>query len=335
MPAELQAPPKSEDLACTGKEGFIEIECEISGNNMVVKFKKLASATGTFSWSADKIRNPISTKPSSSFSNIIIQDSENYSVAKFSGKTDSITNDLVANIQKYKLNQGNISVSAETIYTIDFTPINAIPKTGSIQISWPQQVEVTSDFTCTVRTNRLFSQTEKPICNVNQESRTITITDIFSEVSANGFSDQVSMEFGGMKNPKNNKDERNGFIIMTYEDPRQTFTMDKLDDYLMMPRFECEYPCKECDYAGGRRNFCTSCWPSSGTDPGYLMQDKGQCLPRCDMNYTSDGKKNKICERCDDSCNGCHDNGEIGDKKSCIECSPEYVYRQNGTNLCH
>ena len=107
-----------------------------------------------------------------------------------------------------------------TTYTIDFTPINAIPKSGSIQISWPQQVEVTSDFTCQVRTNKKFSQKEKPICNVNQESRTITITGVFAEVSANGFSDKIRMEFGGVKNPKNNKDERNGFIIMTYEDPR-------------------------------------------------------------------------------------------------------------------
>ena len=111
--------------------------------------------------------------------------------------------------------------------------------------------------------------------------------------------------------------------------------MDKLDDYLMMPRFECEYPCKECDSAGGRRDFCTSCWPSSGTDPGYLMQDKGMCLPRCDMNHTSNGKKDKVCERCDDSCNGCHDNGQVGDRLSCIDCSTEYVFRQSGTNFCH
>ena len=55
---------------------------------------------------------------------------------------------------------------------------------------------------------------------MNQESRTITITDVFSEVSDNGFSDQVSIEFTGLRNPKNNKDERNGFVIMTYEDPQ-------------------------------------------------------------------------------------------------------------------
>lgn len=65
---------------------------------MVVKFKKLASPTGTFSWSADKIRNPISTKPSSSFTNIIIQDSENYSVAKYSTKSTPITNSFAADI---------------------------------------------------------------------------------------------------------------------------------------------------------------------------------------------------------------------------------------------
>jgi len=307
LPPELQAPPKSEDLNCKGKEGFTEITCTISGNHMVVVFKELARPYGTFAWSADNIRNPISTKPSSSFSNILIQNEDNYSVAKYSKPTAPITNELFAQIQKYKLTQDDINVSKVTSYTLDFTPVNPIPRTGSMQISWPRQVQVTSDFGCQVRTNRLFSNKEKPICNVNQESRTITITDVFAEVRY-GFSWQVSIEFAGLRNPKNNKDERNGFVIVTYEDPKQTFAMDRLSDFLMMPQFECEYPCRECNSIAGRGDFCTACWPASGTDPGYLMRKEGKCQFRCDFNHTSNGKKSKECETCDDSCNGCHDN---------------------------
>jgi hypothetical protein len=71
---------------------------------MTVMFKKLTYATGTFAWSAENIRNPISTKPSSSFKDIRIMDSENYSVAKYSEHTKPITNERSALIQKYKLN---------------------------------------------------------------------------------------------------------------------------------------------------------------------------------------------------------------------------------------
>ena len=75
---------------------------------------------------------------------------------------------------------------------------------------------MTSDFTCQVRTNRLFSD----VCNVDMEARTITIRNVFAEVGANGFANQISVEFGGIRNPKNRNDNRNGFVIMTYEDDK-------------------------------------------------------------------------------------------------------------------
>lgn len=45
---------------------------------MNVIFKELSNPDGTFQWSADNIKNPISTKPSSSFTNIVIVDKELY-----------------------------------------------------------------------------------------------------------------------------------------------------------------------------------------------------------------------------------------------------------------
>ena len=56
--------------------GFIEIECTISNNTIEVEFKNLARPTGIFSWSMDKM--PKYSK------NIIIQDSDNFLVAKTS-----------------------------------------------------------------------------------------------------------------------------------------------------------------------------------------------------------------------------------------------------------
>ena len=61
---------------------------------MVVEFKDVVVPMFTFM--VDNIRNPISTKPSSSFTNIEIRDAENYLVAIYSNKTEPITNDMSA-----------------------------------------------------------------------------------------------------------------------------------------------------------------------------------------------------------------------------------------------
>ncbi len=59
---------------------------------MNVIFKELKQNDGTFQWSADGIRNPISTKPSESFTNIVIVDKDLYYVAAYSQETPGITN---------------------------------------------------------------------------------------------------------------------------------------------------------------------------------------------------------------------------------------------------
>jgi len=105
-------------------------------------------------------------------------------------------------------------VAEKSTYTIDFTPKNPMPITGSIQVTWPDQISVTNEFVCKVRTNRLF--TDQQNCTVDKASRIITITGVFVETK-NGWANQVSLELAGMRNPVNNK-AGSGFVIRTYED---------------------------------------------------------------------------------------------------------------------
>jgi len=70
---------------------------------MNVIFKKFSNPTGTFQWSAENIRNPISTKPSASFSNIVIVDKDLYQVSAYSQDTPGITNKFTAQITEFKL----------------------------------------------------------------------------------------------------------------------------------------------------------------------------------------------------------------------------------------
>jgi hypothetical protein len=99
---------------------------------MEVQFIRLATATGFFSWTADMIQNPISFKPSESFTDIQIVDVEGYQVSIYSPPTSAIVNSLTGDISEFSLNQATIRVDEVTTYIITFRPENAIPSTGSI-----------------------------------------------------------------------------------------------------------------------------------------------------------------------------------------------------------
>lgn len=123
-------------------------------------------------------------------------------------------------------------------YTVSLTPINAIPSTGSIQIGWPSQISVTDFFACQVRTNRLF--TDQSNCSVDFDSRTITITGVFTEIQG-GWANTVSIDLVGMRNPLNNN-SGSGFIVQTYEDSEQIYSMDVLEGADLAPIIDCPDP---------------------------------------------------------------------------------------------
>lgn len=137
----------------------------------------------------------------------------------------------------------------------------------------------------------------------------------------------------GIKNPSDNR-PGNGFTIQTFEDATQVYPMDSLKDFLMLPALQCDFPCKNCDASGVGRSFCTECWPDFQAH--YLMPTEGTCGPACLPGYTSNGNPTKRCEKCDDSCVTCFDNGQPDDKRQCIDCNAKngYPWRITETQLC-
>lgn len=126
-----------------------------------------------------------------------------------------IKNKYTAEIVKYTLAQDDVRFDDIATYTVKFTPVNSIPPKGSIQITWPQQVTVTSDFVCKVTTNKVHEDSES-MCSLNAGSRTLTIKNAFKEVSG-FFGNEVTIEMAGIKNPVNNK-PGSGFVIQTFDD---------------------------------------------------------------------------------------------------------------------
>lgn len=48
-----------------------------------------------------------------------------------------ITNNEPALLQSYSIEQGSLKADEVNLYTLKFTPVNAIPATGSIQMTYP------------------------------------------------------------------------------------------------------------------------------------------------------------------------------------------------------
>jgi len=120
---------------------------------------------------------------------------------------------------------------------------------------------------------------------------------------------------------------------MTYADEARKFIIDKTEK--IKPVIECDYPCKSC--LDSNRGHCLSCWQDVPSDPQYLMplDDKNPaqtCKSACDQGYSSnsDTKKAKVCDKCDVSCDLCHDS----DVKDCINCAKDFPLRLTQSKRC-
>lgn len=193
-------------------------------------------------------------------------------------------------------------------------------------MTYPSQLTLT-DSNRTICTITTSAGTFSNNCLVDDNARTLTITHAFTQVQ----SGPVTIQIFNVKNAINNK-PGNGFVIQTYWDDQQTYIMDKLNDFILLPQFQCDYPCQTCT----QRNQCTSCW-NSLDDPNYIMSylnGTQTCRPSCDLGYTTNGSPIKQCVSCDQSCVSCRDNGLVGDKFQCISCSPLFPLRVTQTDLC-
>jgi hypothetical protein len=159
------------------------------------------------------------------------RDTDNFIISSFLEQS-SITNKEPANLLIYSIEQGTKDAESITDYTIKFTPHNAIPTTGSIQMTYPQQITLTdgSNTVCEVTTTAAVYSSN---CVVDPNSQTITVTDIFQ--SGTGlYGSEISINLKNVKNAINNR-PGNGFVIQTYWDERQTYIMDKLNDFILRP----------------------------------------------------------------------------------------------------
>ena len=178
-------------------------------------------------------------------------DANGYPVANFASSLSTVTaNQHVANLlPPYTLSLSNSEIKQLADYTIQFTPTNAIPTTGSIQITWPSQVQVDTDAGCEVTTSKTFSEN----CRIEPKQPgeevdyggIVTITGVF--VDQTNFEDPITVKLG-VYNPAINVPGQLGFGIQTFADEDGLHTIDYLsyEDSELIPYLTCNFPCKTC-----------------------------------------------------------------------------------------
>lgn len=72
-------------------------------------------------------------------------------------------------------------------------------------------------------------------------------------------------------------------------------------------------------------------WKENGRKNEYA---NSTCLTRCDNGWTRNGNPEHICERCDERCRSCEDQGVSGDKSRCLACSTKYPFLYGPAKTC-
>lgn len=85
-----------------------------------------------------------------------------------------------------------------------------MPESGSIQITYPSQVEMTNKAATKCHAETTFGKFENGECKVDNTARLITVKGIFA--GQGGYKDEIKIVIEDVKNPATNK-EGNGFVI--------------------------------------------------------------------------------------------------------------------------
>ena len=177
------------------------------------------------------------------FTKITIQDKNSYGVLEFFGETTGITTDQVNEISSAFLSQDVFLADAPTDYVIKFSPFNPIPAGGAIVIEWPPQITVPeTGVGCVVSVSvGDFDGIEGNYCEFDYSTNTVTIVGLFDHVE----SEEVTVKLIDIINPSDNF-VNEGFTVRTYSDSDATKIIDKSVIDLLIPKLDCDYPCKTC-----------------------------------------------------------------------------------------
>ena len=193
IPSDMVPPADVATMDCQPLSNIIRMSCTIDGRKVTVLFEEFELADSAFTWSIAGIKNPGSTKPSQSFANVDFLDADGFIVSRYSETPVTVTNSFPANlaINSPTLLQGSLKPSEVTDYEIIFTPVNALPTTGSIQVTYPLLITL-KDGSATECEVSITGTSFTDKCLIDDSARTITIKGVFA--SSPGYSGPISIK---------------------------------------------------------------------------------------------------------------------------------------------
>jgi len=141
FPSEITLPTSPSCTAVTTVKSTMTCSSPSSNKlKVTLQFTTSPNPSGTkFSFKVGSIKNAASTKPSSAFTNFIMQDSTGNDISTGSTSAPTLTN-LSPAAATGTLSQYDTGVSVQTDYTITYKAVNAMPGGSSFYITYPSIV---------------------------------------------------------------------------------------------------------------------------------------------------------------------------------------------------
>lgn len=261
-------------------------------------------------------------------------------IADFDGKsTAGITNLYPAELVKYTAVPEDNSFEKVTNLKIEFTLVNALPPSASIQVTYPPEIILPdgANSHCWVKASN-SPTADEPACVMDINTRTIYIKSAFGKDPLTFYHGDIIIHIDKIQNPKTNI-ARGFYTISTYADLDMVYLVDNLPTGKMQLDLKCNWPCMECPLSD--KDFCSACWrfENDPAYPTYLFQSfDGQtptCMGECPAKYSSNATYTKDvgreCMPCDNSCQDCYDTSIY----NCTECNaPDYNFRYKPLFWC-
>ena len=284
------------------------------GNRIKVQLQELSQLDGTFVFVVGGLRNPGTTRRSSTFSDVKVETFDFYPIMQLPAARNAelfVKTEIAGPIHNWELMQSNENFGEAAAYTLNFFPLNPLGQNSIMTLTWTDQVNLSRDASCAVTT---FAALPSSACEIDYSKKVITIRGAFA--ANDGYLSKVTIKLETITNPNTNQGLE--FLkVETFDDEDKVYKIDILE---FTPQLKCNYPCYRCSLD---KDYCYACWQNDVRSFLFSEGPISTCKESCGDGYTVNGKPDKICEPCNVSCKTCSNE----DRDTCIECADDYVFR--------
>jgi hypothetical protein len=128
------------------------------------------------------VRNPLSTRPSGAFTNILLEASNLRDIAEYTQLDTTVVTRDPGTIAQKSVTQSHMRPNEDAVYTIEFYTNNPLPNTAAITINAPPSVMIRADrYNCYVMINS--EKIEDTVCSFGEDTM-IMVSNAFLNIAS-------------------------------------------------------------------------------------------------------------------------------------------------------